>query len=134
MLKTFKQFRYPLITPRLYKDDIQKGISVLKSGQITMSKLTVNFEKAFAKYIGAKYAVMVNSGSSANLLATAASCNPIRTNKFKRGDEVLIPGICWSTSLWPLVQFGLKPVFVDIDPLTLNIDINDLKKKSNKKD
>ena len=125
MLKTFKQFRYPLITPRLYKDDIQKGISVLKSGQITMSKLTVNFEKAFAKYIGAKYAVMVNSGSSANLLATAASCNPIRANKFKRGDEVLIPGICWSTSLWPLVQFGLKPVFVDIDPLTLNIDIND---------
>ncbi|WP_415284872.1 DegT/DnrJ/EryC1/StrS family aminotransferase [Candidatus Pelagibacter sp. Uisw_130] len=133
MLKTFKQFRYPLITPRLYKDDIQKGISVLKSGQITMSKLTVNFEKAFAKYIGAKYAVMVNSGSSANLLATAASCNPIRTNKFKRGDEVLIPGICWSTSLWPLIQFGLKPVFVDIDPLTLNIDINDLKKKVTKK-
>lgn len=132
MLKTYNKFKYPLIQPRLFKDDIQKGISVLKSGQITMSKLTRKFENDFAKYVGAKYAVMVNSGSSANLLATCASCNPERKNKFKRNDEVLIPGICWSTSLWPLVQFGLKPVFVDIDPNTLNMDINDLKKKISK--
>ena len=133
MLKTFNKFKYPLIQPRLFKDDIQKGISVLKSGQITMSKLTRKFENDFAKYVGAKYAVMVNSGSSANLLATCASCNPERKNKFKRNDEVLIPGICWSTSLWPLIQFGLKPVFVDIDPNTLNMDINDLKRKISKK-
>ena len=132
MLKTFDKFKYPLIQPRLFKDDIQKGISVLKSGQITMSKLTKKFEKDFAKYVGAKYAVMVNSGSSANLLATCASCNPERKNKFKRNDEALIPGICWSTSLWPLIQFGLKPVFVDIDPNTLNMDINDLKRKISK--
>ncbi len=133
MIKTYKDFQYPLIQPRLYKDDIQKGISVLKTGQITMSKITRSFEKNFAKYIGAKYALMVNSGSSANLLATCASCNPERKNKFKRGDEVIIPGICWSTSLWPLVQFGLKPIFVDVDPLTLNMDIKDLKKKITKK-
>ena len=45
----------------------------------------------------------------------------------------MVPALCWSTSLWPLVQFGLKPVFVDIDIKTLNIDINDLKKKITKK-
>ena len=133
MIKTFDKFKYPLIQPRLFGDDIKKGISVLKSGQITMSKLTRKFEKDFAKYLGAKYALMVNSGSSANLLATCASCNPERKNIFKRNDEVLVPGICWSTSLWPLIQFGLKPIFVDVDPMTLNVDIKDLKKKINKK-
>ena len=133
MLKTFDKYKYPLINPRIFNDDINVGTKVLKSGQITMSKLTKKFEKEFAKYIGAKFAVMVNSGSSANLLATSASCNPERQNIFKRNDEVLIPGICWSTSLWPLVQFGLKPIFVDVDPKTLNIDINDLKKKITKR-
>ena len=128
-----KKFSYPLIQKRLFKEEIKAGISVLNSGQITISKITRNFEKNFAKYIGSKYALMVNSGSSANLLATCASCNPKRLNRLKRGDEVLIPGICWSTSLWPIVQFGLKPIFVDVDKDTLNLDINDLKKKITQK-
>ena len=72
---------------------------------------------------------MVNSGSSANLLAVTACCNPLRKERFKKGQEVLIPGICWSTSLWPLVINGLKPVFVDVDVNTLNVDIEDLKKR-----
>ena len=76
---------------------------------------------------------MVNSGSSANLLATFASKNPLRKKRFKEGDEAIIPVLCWSTSLWPLVQAGLKPVFVDINPKTLNIDLNDLQKKITKK-
>ena len=73
---------------------------------------------------------MVNSGSSANLLALFASINPLKKNKLKTGDEVLIPALCWSTSLWPIVQAGLKPVFVDTDPKTLNISIEDLKVSS----
>ena len=73
-----KKFKYPLIKKRLFKSDIDAGISVLRSGQITISKITKKFEKNFAKYIGSKYALMVNSGSSANLLATCASCNPKR--------------------------------------------------------
>ena len=76
---------------------------------------------------------MVNSGSSANLLAAFASCNPLRKNIFKRGDEVLIPAVCWSTSLWPFVQAGLEPIFVDTDLSTLNINIDDLEKKITKK-
>ena len=76
---------------------------------------------------------MVNSGSSANLLAVFAAGNLLRKNRLKVGDEVLVPSLCWPTSVWPLVQFGLKPVFVDIDLDTLNVDINDLKSKFTKK-
>ena len=56
---------------------------------------------------------MVNSGSSANLLAVFAAGNLMRKNRIKPGDEVILPILCWPTSLWPLVQFGLKPIFVD---------------------
>ena len=86
-------------------------------------------ENTFAKKLGTKYALMVNSGSSANLLAAFVSGNPLRKNHYKAGDEVIMPVLCWPTSLWPFVQFGLKPVFVDIDLNTLNISINDLVKK-----
>jgi len=127
------KFKYPLLNQGFSVDDILQGIKILSSGQITMSKVTKNFERMFAKKVGAKHAVMVNSGSSANLLAAFAGCNPMRKKRFKRGDEFLIPAVCWSTSLWPFVQAGLKPVFVDSDVETLNIDLQDLKKKISKK-
>ena len=94
-----------------------------------MGKITKNFEKIFAKKIGAKHALMVNSGSSANLLMLSTLVNPLFKNSLKINDEVLIPAICWSTSLWPIVQLGLKPIFVDVDLSTLNISIKDLKNK-----
>ena len=76
---------------------------------------------------------MVNSGSSANLLATFASCNPWRSNRFKKGDEAIIQSLCWSTSLWPLIQAGLKIKLVDIDPKTLNVNVDDIISKVNSK-
>ena len=124
---------YRLSPDSFSNEDIIKGIEVLLTKKITMSEITKKFEKEFAKFIGSKYALMVNSGSSANLLATFALINPLKKNKLKKGDECLIPSLCWSTSLWPIVQSGLIPKFVDIDPLTLNISISDLKKKINKK-
>ena len=108
------KYSYPLLEKGLSKADLQKGINVLKTGFITMNKHTEIFEKEFAKKVKAKYALMVNSGSSANLLAAFASCNPLRKNKFKIGDHALIPALCWSTSLWPLVQSGLITKFVDV--------------------
>ena len=131
--KKDNKFAYPLLDDAFSNEDLSKGIRVILSGQLTMSKETKKFESFFAKKIKTKYAVMVNSGSSANLLATFASCNPLRKKKFKKGDEVLIPALCWSTSLWPLVQSGLKPKFVDVDPFTLNVNAKDLLKKINKK-
>ena len=108
-------------------------MDVLKSGYITMNEQTLLFEKEFAKKMKCKYAVMVNSGSSANLISTFAACNPLRKIKFKRGDHALIPALCWSTSLWPLVQAGLIPKFVDINPNTLNVDADNLISKITKK-
>ena len=121
-----KKYKYKLLEGGFSKEDISSGVKVLLSGQITMASQTKKFEIEFAKKLGVKYALMVNSGSSANLLATFAAGNPLRKNRFKLGDEVLIPVLCWSTSLWPLVQFGLKPVFVDVDVKTLNVNTNDL--------
>ena len=134
MLKKIKankenQHIYSLLENAFSKKDVMEGIKVLRSKKITMSENTKKFEKAFAKYVGTKYAIMVNSGSSANLLSVFAACNPMRKNRFSRGDEAIIPSLCWSTSLWPLVQAGLKPIFVDADPKTLNMSIEDLKKK-----
>ena len=124
---------YRLSPDSFSNEDIIKGIEVLLTKKITMAEITIKFEKEFAKFIGSKYALMVNSGSSANLLATFALINPLKKNKLKKGDECLIPSLCWSTSLWPIVQAGLTPKFVDIDPKTLNISIPDLKKKISKK-
>ena len=127
------KYFYPLLENTLSKDDLAAGINVIKSEQLTMSKKTKDFEFQFAKKIGAKYALMVNSGSSANLLATFASCNPWRKNRFKKGDQAIIQSLCWSTSLWPLVQAGLKIKFVDVNPKTLNVDVEELISKVNSK-
>ena len=128
-----KKYKYDLLENGFSNEDIVCGSKVLRSKRITMASKTRKFEINFAKKIGVKYALMVNSGSSANLLATFAAGNLLRNNHFKRGDEVLIPVLCWPTSLWPLVQFGLKPRFIDIDINTLNIDENKLIEKINNK-
>ena len=124
---------YPLASDTFAIDDLISGIKVMISGRLTMSEITKKFEKEFARYVGSKYALMVNSGSSANLLAFFCLVNPKAKQKLKRGDECLIPSLCWSTSLWPILQSGLKPKFVDVDVKTLNMNLKDLKKKISKK-
>jgi len=126
LLPKKKKYIYPLLDKGLSKKDLNEGIKVLKSGNITMGSKTKTFENLFKKKLKTNYALMVNSGSSANLLATFASCNPLRANRFKQGDHALIQSLCWPTSLWPLVQTGLKINFIDVDPLTLNGVAEDL--------
>ena len=74
---------------------------------------------------------MVNSGSSANLLALSVLCNPKRKKHLRKGDKVLVPSVCWSTSVYPIVQNGLIPVFMDSNPETLNINAEDINKYDN---
>ena len=133
LLPKKENYYYPLSNDNLSKQDLNAGIKVLRSGRITMGDRTRIFESNFAKKLNAKYALMVNSGSSANLLATFASCNPLRKNRFKAGDQALIQSLCWPTSLWPLVQAGLKIKFVDIDSNTLNVRAEEIIKKVTKK-
>lgn len=128
-----KKFFYPLVSNPYRKKDILAGISVLKSGKITIGKITEKFEQKFKKKLNVNFSLMTNSGSSANLLALQCLINPYRKVRLKKNDEVLVPALCWSTSLWPIIQAGLKPKFIDIDKETLNIDLNDLKRKINKK-
>ena len=133
ILKNYSKYNYPLLSNTLSKEDISSAKKVLNSRQITMSNITYDFEKKFAKYLGVKFALMVNSGSSANLLAISLLANPQRKKRLLPGDEVLIPVVCWSTSLWPIIQNGLKPVFVDVDLNNLNLNLEKLKKSLTKK-
>jgi len=123
---------YPLTESVLEKVDLNAAIKVIKSKKITMGKKTQEIEKYFKKNVVRTDSLMVNSGSSANLLIFQCLINPL-VKKLKVGDEVLIPAICWSTSLWPIIQSGLKVRFVDININSLNIDLEDLEKKITKK-
>ncbi len=89
---------------------------------VTQGPKVKRMERDYAVSHGCSHGVMNNSGSSANLLAVAALCNPATTDGLRPGDEVIVSALSWSTTVWPLIQCGLVPVVVDIDPLTLNID------------
>lgn len=119
---------FPLSEKTYDHNEINSMIDVLLSDRLTMGKNVELFEKEFASYVGSNYAIMVNSGSSANLLAMAVLSNFKYKNGFKKGDKVIVPTICWSTSVWPIIQMGLEPVFVDININTLNADIDKVEK------
>jgi CDP-4-dehydro-6-deoxyglucose reductase, E1 len=102
-------------------------LGVLDSGRFTMGSRVAAFEEAFARYHGRTYGVMVNSGSSANLVAIAALCFK-RERPLQRGDEVIVPAISWATTYHPLLQYGLKLRFVDVEIETLNMDCRQLER------
>ena len=119
--------RFPLATSswdQAEQDALQR---VIESGMFSMGPEVQNFEKQFAEFFGVKHAVMVNSGSSANLLMTGAlfysKNSEIRLNP---GDEIIVPSVSWSTTYYPLSQYGLVQKFVDIDRNTLNYDLDAL--------
>ncbi|AIT10017.1 pyridoxamine 5-phosphate oxidase [Candidatus Francisella endociliophora] len=117
--------RYPLATSTWDDKEIEAINNVIKKDMYSMSDYVAQFEADFCKYVGSKYAVMVSSGSAANLITTAAlfyTKNPM----LKRGDEVIVPAVSWSTTYSPLQQYGLKLKFVDIDLETLNYDLKAL--------
>jgi len=117
--------KYPLASSTWDEKEIEAIQKVIDSGQFTMGAQVETFENNFAEKIGSKYAIMVNSGSSANLLMVAALFYT-KKPKLQRGDEIIVPAVSWSTTYAPLQQFGLKLRFVDIDLNTLNIDLNKL--------
>ena len=117
--------KYELATSSWDEKELDAIQSVILKDDFTMGDNVAQFEKDFCTFFKSKYAVMVNSGSTANLLATAAlfyTKNP----KLKRGDEVIVPAVSWSTTYFPLQQFGLKLKFVDVDLQTLNFDLEAL--------
>ncbi len=128
------KIKHPLSVDTWDKKEFSAIIDVLKSKFVTQGKNVKKFEKKYSHYIGTNYSVMVNSGSSANLLMIAALFyTKDKKKKLKRGDEVIVPAIGWSTTYSPLQQYGLKLKFVDVDLETLNFDIHQLTQAINKK-
>ncbi|MBD74009.1 MAG: pyridoxamine 5-phosphate oxidase [Rickettsiales bacterium] len=120
--------KYPLATSSWDENEYKAIDSVKNSGFFSMNEKVNKFEKVFSNYLDKKYSVMVNSGSSANLLMIAAlffSNNVL--NKLQPGDEIIVPSVSWGTTYFPLQQYGLKVKFVDIDSRTLNICLSKLK-------
>jgi CDP-6-deoxy-D-xylo-4-hexulose-3-dehydrase len=103
-------------------EDIMEVVKLILGRQLTMGPEVREFERAWSRWLGAPESVMVNSGSSANLLAVSAFSSPELPAGLRPGDEVIVPAVCWSTTVFPISQCGCVPVVVDVDPETLNID------------
>lgn len=120
-------YRFPLATSswdQAEQDAIQR---VIASDMYSMGPEVRAFEAEFAAHFGSNHAVMVNSGSSANLLMTAAFFYSKNLDlQLRPGDEVIVPAVSWSTTYYPLTQYGLMQKFVDIDRATLNYDLKAL--------
>jgi CDP-6-deoxy-D-xylo-4-hexulose-3-dehydrase len=116
---------YELSSTSWGPEEIDAINAVVRSGRFTMGEQVRRFEETFAARFGMKHAVMLNSGSSANLVGVAAlfyrGVRPLQ-----RGDEIIVPAISWATTFHPLQQYGLKLRFVDVELDTLNMDVSAL--------
>lgn len=116
---------FPLATTSWDNKEYAAIDRVVASGMFSMGAEVAQFEEQFAKAMGSQHCVMVNSGSSANLIIIAA-LRYHSTHGLPEGAEVIVPAVSWSTTYYPLHQYGLRMKFVDIDPGTLNYDLDAL--------
>ena len=124
----------PLAEPPYDWEEVCEALDSLLSMETTMGEKVKKFEKLFANYIGTKYAIMVNSGSSANLLALSILSNPsLGSHQLKKGDEVITPAVTWSTTVYPISNMGAVPVFVDVNLDTFEIDTEKIENAITKK-
>ena len=118
---------YKLASSTWDEAEIEAINRVIASEKFSMGVEVETYENCFAEFVGAKYAVMTSSGSAANLLMVASLFfTKEKSRRLKRGDEIIVPAVSWSTTYFPLQQYGLKVVFVDIDRETLNFDLRKL--------
>jgi len=113
---------YDLASSSWGPEEIAAMRQVIESGSYTMGEHVARFEEAFRGKFGVKHALMVGSGSAANLVGIAALCY-VKGRPLKRGDEVIVPAISWATTYYPLQQYGLRLKFVDVELDTLNMDV-----------
>jgi CDP-6-deoxy-D-xylo-4-hexulose-3-dehydrase len=123
---------YKLASTTWDTEELVIANKILASNNLTMGKNVKEFESKFAAYIGTEYAVMFNSGSSANL-AIITALKYIKDSKLQEGDNIIVPAVSWSTTFYPITQNGFVLNFVDIDLDTLNIDISKIENAINQK-
>ncbi len=123
-IKKFKhKYRIPLAVSTIEAEDIIEAIDSFLNLKLTMGEKTKLFEEKWSRYLGTKYSILVNSGTSANLLALSILSNPVLGDRrIKQGEEVITTPVTFPSSVYPIVQIGATPVFVDVDLETLNID------------
>lgn len=121
-----------LMYPTYGAEEVKSLLESLLSTQITLNQSEGNkvarFEKAWADYVGMKHCIMVNSGSSANLLNLFFLASPQSPNRILPGDEIITPAVTWTTTVSPIWSIGAIPVFVDIDKNTMCIDADEIEK------
>ena len=123
------KYKFPLKKNNILKEDLKKVIQYLKKKDIFLTqKFNVKkFEKEWSKWLGVKYSVFVNSGSSANLLSMA-----LLKLKYPKGGEVIVPPLTWVSDISSVIQTGFKPVFADINLNNLGMNEEHIKKKITK--
>jgi len=116
------------------KEEINNAIASAKEGWWTEGRWAKQFESDFKKFLGVRYVTLVNSGSSANLLALASLTSDVfGERKLKPGDEFITTSVAFPTTVNPGILYGLKPVFIDVEIDTLNIDASQIEKAITKK-
>jgi CDP-6-deoxy-D-xylo-4-hexulose-3-dehydrase len=121
---------YKLASTTWDDEEIKIANELISSNKLTMGENVKEFEKKFATYIGTKYAVMFNSGSSANL-GMLTALKYVKNSQIQEGDNVIVPAVSWSTTYYPISQNGFVLNFVDINSDTLNIDVNKIENAIN---
>lgn len=112
---------------RVYDDsELRHGVESVLQYWLTAGPFASRFERTMKDFFGANAAYLVNSGSSANLLMIATLCSPQVKNRLQPGDEVITPAVTFPTTLTPIVQNGLVPVFIDCQPGEYDIDVTEL--------
>src|SRR5207249_8340754 len=108
-------------------DEIEHLIQASLDFWLTSGRFTKQFEQELAGYVGLRFASLVNSGSSANLVAFMTLTSPqLGSRRIKKGDEVITVACGFPTTVAPMIQYGAVPVFVDVDVQTSNIDVSQL--------
>jgi len=117
------------------EEEIKNMINAILDGWFGVSKYARRFESELSRFLGVKRTIITNSGSSANLLAVSAllSSRLSEGERLKPGDEVITPALTFPTTLNPILQNGLVPVFLDVDLETYNIRVDDLEKALSEK-
>jgi CDP-4-dehydro-6-deoxyglucose reductase, E1 len=100
--------------------ELEALVDASLDGWLTEGRFAARFAPEFARAAGREHALLVGSGSQANLLAVAGACSPLRERPLRPGDEVVTPALGFSTTIAPLYQHGLVPVYVDVELETLN--------------
>jgi len=111
--------RLPLAVPPFGREELAAAMGCILDGWLTMGSEVQSFEAEWAEWVGTDHAIMVNSGSSALLVMLSAL---VETGRLSRGDEVIVPAVGWSTSLFAVAQAGLTPVLVDVDLHSLGLE------------